>query len=294
MPPCTSSTAIIGCQCACDRVNRFLHCKLGVFNQYHIGRPENQAFTLTFDQWKTFLDIFKNANPANPQKFSGIRVYFASFIQTPHDMGNNYLGPQDVDKLVLIFVPTVANPAGAHDDVQSMYYALINGVGQLLNNPTTVADSRMDTASNWVRHYQQALIPLLQADGRSKDNAAFVETKSMRYPWSVIFGDSTDCGIYGFMQNMHDNPPTAPEMVDGINIRVACYRKGEPFSYQLSLVLDLHQVEDGQLSGSGAAPTPCPPTPVGTPEHDTGAPGDTGFPCPPDTGCSNGVTLPAS
>jgi hypothetical protein len=308
MPPCPSTAAsIVPCQTGNDRVSRFISTKINVFNNYHRGRPENRAFTLTFDQFKVFLDIFQNANPPSSGNFSGIRVYFANYIQTPHDMGNAYFGAQDVDKLVLIFVPTTANASGAQDDVQSMYYALINGVGQLLNNPTTVSDKRMDTASNWVRHYQRDLMPRLIADGQP-GNAHFVETKSMWYPWWVFFGNPTipDPGLYGYMQCMHDNPPDVPHMVDGVNIRFACYLVSDTnLSYQLTLVFDLHQVEDGNLTGSDAGPAPCDQQELvtggvpaqgvpGVTRQMIGVPTDTGFPCPPDTGCLNGITLPAS
>lgn len=284
---CTSTGCIVPSNRSGERIKLFSTTKKKVLDDCNYPQTENAVISYPFEIFIRMLEIFAYRRDI----YSGLRVYLASYLNVPGDPGSSHIPANHEGKLTLIFVPT-RSPDGIHhkDDLSNMYTICDNRLVQL-PDPSTVP-ARADTASNWIRNFQQNRVSSLEADGKKvTGNNTYLETRSLWYSMDSIAGDGhLEVGLIAFARCMNQaqvNP------VDGIVVRFACFVPGDnagqtgkyPY-YQLTLIFDLHQQNDppetGISFGSGQSTLP------------SGVPTDTGLPCPPDVGCGTGSLLPAS
>jgi hypothetical protein len=237
-----------------------------------------------------------------PGRFSGLRVYFASYLWSDTDPGSKYIPTGLEENLTLVFVPTIntpnpANPGSSvpQDDVTNIFTICFNKL-QRLPNPRT-APRGQDTASNWIRHFQNKY-PVLNPDGVQKaKNLNFKETRSIWYQIGMFVDNDQRIGLVSFMKCLQKDPDNP---LIGVQAKMACYDHSDnqpnfQIEYQLTPVFMLH-LKNPSATGDFFFGT----TAFGFGEENlkgnrpfVDPPADTGLPCPPDDGCPGGDSLPS-
>ncbi|HET6253338.1 MAG TPA: hypothetical protein VFE32_04665 [Puia sp.] len=243
------------------------------------------------------LNQFATATQSDSTDFlyNGLRMYFAAGDQNNGNPAG--LPSEQVGKLTVIFVPTVANSAsatkGGGQDDPYQYWWLFNGTPynfpQMSSAPTD-----NDTAYRWISNYRTNKANAtngLTAYGRAPGHSGkpqFQETNSLWYNRTSIFGgpvgDQADCGIMGYIQ-------TRIASITSMTISFGAYGHKEipPFTqyyYQLLAQFDIKTADETLYFGSSTGAKffekkHMKPLTDGTT--------DTGLPCPPADPCNGSL-----
>ncbi len=265
---------------------------------------KNEISVIQYDP-NVFLQLLNKitepTSPVDPTEklYDGMRVYFANYCYHPNDCDGNTCIPTDPssatndcrDNLTLIFVPTSLNSGDHLDDISNCIIIKKSDQGDEvfnLPNPATVGSKEKDTASRWIKNFQNGKGIALATDARFRTgNANFMETNSLWYSLEIIQDliDYLTCLLT-------DNPP-----IKCVKIHIASFITPEESpqkypSFQLSLVFEFYQPgvdkEKGQSIYFGSKSfAKMKGNNLG------GGDSDTGLPCPPSTACQ-GSGLPKS
>ena len=246
-------TSIIDPTLAGQRRQYFLTKKKAVLDGLIGYKAELDHLTISVPVFLELLHFLTEER----RRYSGLRVYFASHLWSEEDPCSRYIPSGQEENLTLIFVPTTEIAQNGNtmqrDDLDNCFIIAHNRLIRLLN-PGEVAPG-LDTASNWVKHYQKK-IPALSLDGaRVTGNGAFRETNSHWYK-IAIFLDGTDTpGLISYIDKLR-NDPVDPLLA--IVPQFACYTPTDtaevqmgtsatisvPLQYQLTLLFELQQKND--------------------------------------------------
>jgi hypothetical protein len=292
MPQCIIPPCIIEDGCSKSRIALFTGTKKSVMDKSIGYKKEISSITYSVRGFLSLLGFVADLK----RKYDGMRVYFASYLNDEGNPDSELIPAGQEDNLTLIFVPTrtiFKNSIKLHQDDIDNCLVIVNDHYQNLLTPRS--DPRNpDTASDWIRNFQQSRIPDLENDGVSfTGNAYFKETRSTWYSIETFsLPGKPDLITYiNCLWKDPDNPLVS------IIARFAGYIKTDaPFPfYQLTLVFDLHQKNDGVVIDSAFGSQKSGSHEPQSKDHFTFAPADTGLPCPPDVGCQSGASrLPAS
>jgi hypothetical protein len=267
-----------------------MQIKKKILDDCNYPQTENAFITYPFEVFIRMLEMFAYRRDI----YSGVRAYLASYICTPGDPCNGHVPSGAEGKLTLVFVPTTSPDGHYHKDDTSNCYTICDGRLIRLPDPKMVP-SKADTASNWIRNYQQNRIPQLEADGRRvANNTNYQETRSLWYSMDSIAGDGhEEVGLTSYARCMSITPDDPNNPVDGVILRFSCFVMDDDINssgkypyYRLTVIFDLHQKNDPPETGISFG--------SGQSTLSTTVPTDTGLPCPPDVGCGGGSLLPIS
>jgi hypothetical protein len=260
-----------------------------------IGKPEIDQIRYEVPVFLQLLNFLTNG----PRKYSGLRVYFAAHLTGATDPGNQYIPAGQENNLTLIFVPTLAVTKGTSvfngDDLDNCFIIADNQLIRLSDAGNY--KSGKDTASNWIRHYQERLAAMSQDGAKVTKNPAFNETKSLWYRMAIFVDSAGQPGLVSYIQDLLTDPVNP---LTAIVARMGAYAPTDkskynlPLEYQMTLLFELHLKNNPEPNPVVLATTrrlvvhadSAGVTTSGSPESDTG------FPCPPDE-CP-GSLLPAS
>ncbi len=203
-----------------------------------------------------FLELL-NFLTEERRRYSGLRVYFASYRWSEDDPCSRYIPSGQEENLTLIFVPTteVAQNGSTmqRDDLDNCFIIAHNRLIRL-PNPGEVAPG-LDTASNWVKHYQKK-IPALSLDGaRVTGNGGFRETNSHWYKIAIFLDGDDTPGLISYIDKLRNDPvdpllAIVPQFACYTNTDTAEVQMGTsatlsvPLQYQLTLLFQLRQKND--------------------------------------------------
>ena len=178
-----------------------------------------------------------------------MRVYFASYLNDDSNPDSDFILPGQEDNLTLIFVPTrtvTRNNMTLHQDDITNCLIIVNNQYQKLLTPSTNPNNP-DTASDWIRYFQQSRIPDLENDGMPfTNNPYFKETRSTWYSLKTIKDPDGKPDLITFINCLMGGSGYNPLV--SVIARFACYVPDDkPFSLLPvdALVFDLHQKNDG-------------------------------------------------
>jgi len=255
------------------RIQHFQTTKFSILDNWvkfkHPGRSEESAFLFKIDH---FYDLLNEI-----QKIAGVqkvKIYFASYKKSGAATADLIPADKD-DSLTLIFAPT--DDAG----VEEGHYFNVD-----LTETTTkpyIKSLPKTVASDWVRHYQDNKLFLLQADVR-RTAPNFGETKSTSYflndlkDWKCVI----DCSQAGGL----------PARVSHIQFTLASYPAATKYQFQLSFVVQMVGTgSDGKHFVINVEPDGLfDPDFTNWRRFDDY---DTGSPCPPTPGCEANNALPS-
>ena len=246
-------TSIIDPTLAGQRRHYFLTKKKSVLDGLIAYKGELDHLTYSVP---VFLELLHFVTE-EPGRYSGLRVYFASHLWSEDDPCSRYIPSGQEENLTLIFVPTTSvgqNGNTYHrDDLDNCFVIAHNRLIRL-PRPGEVAPG-LDTASNWVKHYQKK-IPAMSLDGaRVTGNGGYRETNSHWYKIE-IFKDSADApGLISYIDKLRNDPV---DPLVAIVPEFACYTTTDtaeiqtgpsatlsvPLQYQLTLLFQLQQQND--------------------------------------------------
>ncbi|HEY4063716.1 MAG TPA: hypothetical protein VGM30_17530 [Puia sp.] len=287
IPPPTP-VCIIPAALAEARIKYFMDNKKPILDGMIAYKPEIEKITYSPSVFLQLLGILMKT----PGKYSGVRVYFGSYLWSDTDPGIKYIPAGMEENLVLLFVPTIADGSTGNivhkDDTTSIYAISFNQL-VLLPDPSNTIPAK-DTASNWIRHFQSKIPSLNMKAIRTTGNAAFDETRSNWYKIENFIDTDPNCiGLATFIQTLQK----AGNLVC-IDTHPACYTPKDSFDEaKLTLVFVLKSsnkldstnyffgTNNTNFDINGFVKDPF--------DDDPGA--DTGLPCPPDDGCINGGSL---
>jgi hypothetical protein len=245
-------SSIIDPTLASQRRNYFLTKKKAVLDGLLGYKQEGDHLTYSVPAFLALLNVLT----AKPGQYSGLRVYFASYSCHADDPNNQYIPEAGGDLLTLIFVPTTEveqNGAPVNEDDPDNCYIIAQDKLIRLPRPG-VGGPGLDTASRWVRHYQEKL-PALSLDGvTTTGNKNFMDTRSQWYKIEIFTGilGKSEPGLISFIKTLQsdpDNPLVAivPQFAAYTDTDTYAEAEGDPgipLHYQLTLLFELRQKND--------------------------------------------------
>ncbi len=290
LPPSIIEPSLAG-----QRIDYYTTRKRAVMENI-IGKPEIEHIRY---EVPVFLQLL-NFLTAGPRKYSGLRVYFAAHRSSVTDSGSQYIPAGCEGNLTLIYVPTIAVTKGElvihGDDLDNCFIMTGSELVRLANAGKGGSDK--DTASNWIRHYQERLPKMSQDGAKVSKNAGFSDTRSLWYRMGIFVDAGPGRpGLISYIQELLKDPVNP---LTAVVAKFGCYTPTDfsdgnlPLNYQLTLLFELHRqnspVPHSWVLGTKRRRVVHTDSATGRGEMDPES--DTGFPCPPDT-CT-GSLLPAA
>jgi hypothetical protein len=250
----TQPLSIIDAALATQRRDYFLTKKKAVMDGLIGYRQEEDHLTYSVPVFLELLQVLT----AKPGHYSGLRVYFASYSCHADDANNKYIPEAGADTLTLIYVPTTEvvqhGETINQDDLDNCYLIARD---KLVHLPRPgVSGPGRDTASRWVRHYQEKL-PAMSRDGATvTGNAAFMDTKSHWYKIEIFTGTlgMPNPGLISYIKSLQSDPNNplvaiVPQFACYIDTDTSAETAGAPavpLHYQLTVLFEL-QLQNDQV-----------------------------------------------
>lgn len=192
--------------------------------------------------------------------YDGVSIYFGVRLSAS--------ASDDLDKMVLIFVPTTKVTKKIHSDTLSPCYSIENQ--ELVRLPR-------NTAISWVRAFEQQRLPDFEKPRRLIDSN-FRETSSLWYDITYLDDNLENYSLRKFLHCLIEQ-----EKADSVIVSFGGFaRRKDATYYQLTLLFDFNEKENFRTHSFSFAKDPLVTNLLKTcTEKFAGTTTDTGSPCPP-------------